>query len=69
VRNQNCRHCGKPFIPQAKKSGFIDECAACVEERLSDTLATAESEETMELLKESIRASRFIPKESLNPKK
>jgi hypothetical protein len=64
-----CRHCGKLFIPQPKKSGFIDECPQCVEERQSEAAAAAESEETIEQLKESIGTSGFAPKHSPNPEK
>jgi phage FluMu protein Com len=67
VRSQNCRHCGKVFIPQPKKSGFIDECPQCVEERQSEAAAAAESEETMKQLKESTRTAR--PKHSSNLEK
>jgi hypothetical protein len=46
-------------VPLPGKAGFIDECAVCVEDRLEKERAGAESVETMELLKESIRASRL----------
>jgi phage FluMu protein Com len=69
MRSENCRHCGKLFIPQPQKSGFIDECPQCVEERQTEAAATAESEETMDQLKESIRTSRFAPEHSSNPEK
>ena len=62
MRSENCRHCGKLFIPQPIKSGFIDECPQCVEERQTEAAATAESEKTVDLLNESVRTSRFVPK-------
>ena len=69
MRSQTCKHCGQLFIPQPKKSGFVDECPHCIEERQTEAAATAESEETMELLSESIRTSLFVPKHSSNPEK
>jgi hypothetical protein len=45
-------------VPQPGKAGFIDECPVCVEERLAEEKSASEAVETMELLKESIRASR-----------
>jgi hypothetical protein len=57
MRERECRHCGKRFLPLPGKAGFIDECGVCVEERLEEEKAGAESAETMDLLKESIRDS------------
>ncbi len=62
MRAIGCRHCGKVFVPTPDKAGFINECPVCVEERIAEAAATAESEETVDLLKESIRASKSAAK-------
>jgi hypothetical protein len=62
MRLRKCRHCAKEFVPHPEKPGLIDECPVCVEERAAEAASTTESEETIELLKESIRTSRFTPK-------
>ena len=39
MKEQVCRYCGRTFLPEAKKPGYINECPTCLYEKTAPAAA------------------------------